>query len=516
LVIGALLNRWSAPPFNFPLFALCLIGMVLASQACFLALPKATNLFRLAWLQLTLDVVLGTAIVAVTGGPQSIFVFLYILFILAASMILSLPGGIAIASLASLLYAGLVLGRTVFPPSGFPESAEAISLGILTMLTNSGVFLVVAILTGTLAERTKRVHRALEDRQKDLSDLQAFKDLIFHSVGSGLIALDRTGKITAFNRAAEEITGRRAEETVGQPWETVLGRSIASEQIWASVSTESRQVRRFETLIRRQDGRQVPLGISFWPLTSGEGTLVGVIGVCQDLTEIKQMEQRMRQADRLAMLGRLATNIAHEIRNPLASLSGAIEVLARDLPQDESRGHLMEIVLRESDRLNRILKEFLEYARPAPLAPMPVNMVEILDEVLLLLEHRAHGAPLKVVREYMDRVPAYLDPQQMRQAIWNLCLNAVEAMPEGGELRVAVRTRPGRRLEVEVGDTGSGIAPEDLPHIFEPFYSSKAGGSGLGLALVHRVVQDHGGEIEVRSTPGAGTTFILSLPSRER
>jgi len=518
LVIGASLRYWSAFPFNFPLFTLCLIGAAIASVVFLLARPRVTNLLRFAWLQLILDVALETAIVAVSGGSRSIFVFLYVVSVVAASVILSRPGGLVIAGLANLLYTGLVLGWSIFPLSFGTQPAGTTTLEVLAMFTNTCVLLGVAILTGTLAERTYRVHQALEDQQKNLNDLQAFKDLIFHSVGSGLVALNKSGQITAFNRAAEEITGFKAEEAVGQPLERVFGHGLASEQIWTSVAAESRQVRRFETLIGRKDGRQVPLGISFWPLTSGSGELVGVIGVCQDLTEIKRMERRVRQADRLAVIGRLSANIAHEIRNPLASLSGAIEVLARDLPRDESRTHLMEIVIRESDRLNTIIKEFLEYARPAPLAPGPMNLTELFDEVLLLLEHRAHSPHLKVVRGYGEHVHAYLDPQQMRQVIWNLCLNAVEAMPDGGELRVAARPRQSGKeqwLEVEVADTGNGISPEDLPHVFEPFFSSKPGGTGIGLALVHRVVQDHGGEIDVRSVPGAGTTVVLSLPDSQ-
>jgi len=188
------------------------------------------------------------------------------------------------------------------------------------------------------------------------------------------------------------------------------------------------------------------------------------------------------------------------------------------MPRDESRDRLVQIVLRESDRLNQIVKDFLEYARPAPLHPLPVNVGDVLDEVLLLLEHRALPPDLKIAREYDGTVTALVDPQQFRQAIWNLSINAIEAMPDGGELRIGaglVTQRKTRKLEVWVGDTGSGIDPESLPHIFEPFFSTKPEGSGIGLALVHRVIQDHGGDIEVRSEPGVGTTFTLQLPLAE-
>ncbi len=202
----------------------------------------------------------------------------------------------------------------------------------------------------------------------------------------------------------------------------------------------------------------MPVGISFWSLRSGTGDVAGLIGVCQDLSSIKQMEQRMRQADRLAAVGRLSANMAHEIRNPLASISGAVEALARDLPPDNTRSQLVEIVLRESARLNQIVGDFLEYARPAPMAAIEINMAEIFDEVLLLIEHRTLPANLKVSREYGDSLPTRADPQRLRQAVWNLCLNAVQAMPDGGELRVgaqSLRDRGGR-LQISITDTGAG------------------------------------------------------------
>jgi two-component system sensor histidine kinase PilS (NtrC family) len=284
-----------------------------------------------------------------------------------------------------------------------------------------------------------------------------------------------------------------------------------------AVSEGSEPAPRYEFRLRRRDGQEVPVGISFWSLRSGTGDVAGLIGVCQDLSSIKQMEQRMRQADRLAAVGRLSANMAHEIRNPLASISGAVEALARDLPPDNTRSQLVEIVLRESARLNQIVGDFLEYARPAPMAAIEINMAEIFDEVLLLIEHRTLPANLKVSRQYGESLPTRADPQRLRQAVWNLCLNAVQAMPDGGELRVGAQSlrERGGRLQISITDTGQGIAETDLPHIFEPFFSTKPEGSGIGLALVYRVVEEHGGSIEVRSRVGEGTTFILTLPAPE-
>jgi signal transduction histidine kinase len=209
----------------------------------------------------------------------------------------------------------------------------------------------------------------------------------------------------------------------------------------------------------------------------------------------------------------MAANIAHEIRNPLASLTGAIEALTARGGTDEERERLGQIVASESERLNRIIKDFLAYARPAPLQVTTIDVVDVLDNVLVLLEHRALPSDLKIVREFPPSLLWRLDPHQLRQAVWNLCLNAVEAMPGGGELRVGFERR-GTTLVVTVTDTGSGIAPDDLPHVFEPFYSTKPEGSGLGLALVHRIVREHGGDVDVRSRPAFGTAFTLTFPTR--
>ena len=516
LGMGALLRLWGSLLYPFLPFALCLAGAGTASVIFLLLQPAAGNLRRFAWLQLILDSLVVTAIVAFTGGPRSIFTFLYVLVVTAACVVLARPGGLAIAALSSLLYTALVLSRTAL--SLLVEPTETTALEVMTIFLNTAAFLVVGVLAGSLGERYHVMHRALADQSKDLSDLQAFKDLMFESLGSGLVGMDLERRITALNRAAEEITSYQAAEAVGRPWESVFGDGIPPDEIDLAARVEGWQVRRYEMRLRRKDGREVPLGISFWPLRSGRGELAGIIGVFQDLSSIKQMEERMRQADRLATIGRLAANIAHEIRNPLASMSGAIEVLTRELPRGGPHDRLIEIVLHESDRLNQIVKEFLEYARPAPLHPLPMNVGEVLDEVLLLLEHRALPPDLKIAREYDGTATARVDPQQFRQAIWNLCINALEAMPAGGELRIGagiVTQRKTRKLEVWVADTGTGIDPESLLHIFEPFFSTKPAGSGIGLALVHRVIQDHGGDIEVRSEPGVGTTFTLRLPLAE-
>ena len=498
---------------NPNILSVALLAAVLSSGAVLL-LPPLSKPRRMAWLLCVLDAVLITAVVAATGGARSLFTFLYVLSVTASCVLLSRTGGLAIAGTSSALYTGLVFGRTVFPMTAFLEvPKETTALEILTMFLNAGTFLIVAIVAGGFAERFQVTHEELETRRKDLRDLAAFKDLIFQSVGTGLIAIDLEHVVTAFNRAAEQITGVATADAVGRPWTTVFGDAIPLAAVEPTVAEHPRGAPWRETTVQRPDGSAVPVRMTFSALTAGDGSRVGLIVACEDLSTIRDMESRMRQADRLATLGRMAANIAHEIRNPLASLTGAMEVLAADTA-GATRERLAQIVLKESGRLNSIIKQFLEYARPAPLSRERINVAECLDEVLLLLEHRAAPGSLKIIREFSRSLSWRVDPQQFRQAIWNLCLNASQAMPDGGELRVGAAEHRGR-LELTVSDSGEGIAFDDLGHVFEPFFSTKSGGSGIGLALVHRIVQEHGGEIEVHSVRGVGTSFTISLPAAD-
>ena len=507
LALGPMLPEELMPGANRSILALSLLTVVVTSGVLAAFTPVVRPL-RVAWLICLLDVTLVTAVVAATGGPRSIFAFLYVLSVTAACVLLSRTGGLTIAAAGSVLYTGLVFGRTVFPLTMFEAPKESTALEIITMFLNAGTFLIVAIVAGGLAERFRSTREELETKQANLKDLEAFTDLVFHSVGTGLIAVDGDHRVTALNRAAERITGVSAAAAAGRPWE-VFGSGLALSAVEPEIDTPDAPPA-WRELTLRKPGADVPVRMTFSALRAGDGRRIGLIAACEDLSAIRAMEARMRAADRLASLGRMAANIAHEIRNPLASLSGAVEVLTAG-PPDETRERLGQIVLKETERLNVIIREFLEYARPAPLSRSEANVGEILDEVLVLLEHRATPGTLKVVREFPPSLMWQVDRQQFRQAIWNLCVNAFQAMPEGGELRVSTAVT-GRTLVLKVTDTGEGIVATDLAQIFEPFFSTKADGSGIGLALVHRIVQEHGGEIEVHSVRGAGTSFTISLP----
>jgi two-component system sensor histidine kinase PilS (NtrC family) len=512
LIIAPLLPSDLVPGTSIGILALPLFVVVVTSGGLLL-LPPLTQPRRVAWLLCLLDVVLVTAVVAATGGPRSIYAFLYVLSVTAACVLLPRAGALAMAAAGSLLYTALVFARTIFPVTAFFEPPhETTALEVLTIFLNAGTFLVVAIVAGGLAEQYRTTRQELERQRHDLRDLQAFKAVILNSVGTGLIGLDREHHVTALNPAAEEITGRSATNAIGLPWDDLFGAAVPIVAIENAIAEHPRTPARHETTLTRRDGGVVPVRFTFSALRSGDGHRLGMIAICEDLSEIREMEARMRQADRLATVGRMAANIAHEIRNPLASMTGAIEALAGPVPGRDERDRLTQIVSRESERLNRIISNFLEYARPAPLTLEAVNVAEILDEILVLLEHRELPPSLKIVREFPAVVTARVDPQQVRQAVWNLCLNAVEAMPDGGELRVSAGLED-HRLHIVIRDTGDGIPSSDQPHVFEPFFSTKPGGSGLGLALVHRIVRDHGGDVSVRSGSGRGTSAVVVLPA---
>jgi two-component system sensor histidine kinase PilS (NtrC family) len=495
-----------------------LLGVVLlvatGSSIAVLARRTTPRPRRAAALLCVLDLALVTAVVASTGGARSVFPFLYVLSLTGACVLLPRTVALAMAGAASLLYTGLVLGGTVFPIAHFFEAPHDTSaLEVVTIFLNSATFLVVAIVAGGLAERYRATRRELQTRQRDLRDLEAFRDLVFDCVGTGLIVFDRTHRVTAFNHAATRILGRPGETMRGATWHEVAGDGLELADITRALEAAATDSIRREVVVTRPDGEAIPALVTFSTLRSASGAPLGVVAACEDLSTLRAMEARMRHADRLASLGRMSANIAHEIRNPLASMTGAIEALTAPsgLAPDE-RESLGAIVSRESERLNRIIKDFLAYARPTPLTRERTDVAALLEDVLVLLEHRPLPEAVKVVRAFASPLWADADANALRQALWNVCLNAVEAMPDGGELRVAAEVR-GTRLEIGVTDTGRGIAAGDLGHVFEPFYSTKSEGSGLGLALVHRVVDDHGGDVDVRSVPGAGTTITVTLPA---
>jgi len=330
-----------------------------------------------------------------------------------------------------------------------------------------------------------------------------------------LMTTNASGFVMTFNRAAETITGIGAAAAVGQPAAEVL-------QLPSDVATMFDAERRGEMLPRvefpftRVDGHQIELGISTAILRTprGEG---GFLFTFRDVTESRQAEREARVQQRLAAVGEMAAGIAHEIRNPLASMSGSIHLLRHELPLTDEQAQLMDIVLRESERLNETIRSFLAYARPQRQAASRVDVGQVISETAALLQNSPERSDAHeiVVEVPDDPVCCLADQAQIRQIVWNLATNGLRAMDKGGKLTLSVEsdgTGEGGNVRIAVRDEGVGIAPEDLDGILQPFRGGFARGTGLGLSIVHRIVSDYGGELRVTSERRKGTTVTVKLP----
>jgi two-component system sensor histidine kinase PilS (NtrC family) len=499
---------------------------VLASGAYLLTLLYAGGLRAFpaprvqAFVQLAGDAAIVTGFVYFTGGVQSPFSFLYLPGIVAACILLLRRGGFAIAACSWAMYAVLVLllqqGGLPPSPQGLFEESNVPSVRVLyALLAHLVSFLALAYLASHLTESLRRTGRELEMRQHDLAHLRAFNDNIIDSINSGLLTCDGLGRVTFANRAAAEISGWTLEGLHGRTVAELLGQDAAIlGRIGAALERERRY--RFETDYRDPQGRDLFLGFTVSILKERDGTSVGMIFIFQDLTEIRVLEEEVALKKRMAALGEMAAGVAHELRNPLASISGSVQVLKRDLRPKGEAAELMDIVCKESKRLDGTIRDFLLFAKPGRFHAERADLADLLRETLSLLENSeekrpSHQVVLDVGRE---SVPAEVDVNRMKQVFWNLAKNALRAMPEGGRLTARARAGPQEQAVVSFADTGIGMSDGEVAANFQPFHGSFRGGSGLGLAIVYRIVQEHGGRITVRSRPGTGTEIVLHLPRR--
>ena len=335
-------------------------------------------------------------------------------------------------------------------------------------------------------------------------------------MSSGLLTVDTQGRITSFNREAERITGHTKAEVMGHGLDSLFPEPARAALAAATAGAEPRAPHeRAKLTFTNHAGEQIHLGFSRSVLRNDAGAAEGAILIFQDLTRVVEMEEQLRRSERLSAVGQLAAGLAHEVRNPLGSLSGAIELLEDDLrAEDRSTRRLMSIVKRETGRLNRLVSDFLDYARSGPGRRESVALVELFEEMKQLLASGDHAA-LAVELDVPAGLCALGDPDRLRQVFWNLVLNAAEAEPRDGCVRIRARELHAQQLEVGVSDHGCGIPEELLERIFEPFFTTKPKGTGLGLATVHRVVEACGGRLSVRSGPGKGTTVRVVLPRAE-
>jgi two-component system sensor histidine kinase PilS (NtrC family) len=521
-------------PTRLPLTYVILVTYVLTVLYA-IVLRQQLDLERFYRLQVWVDLLIETAIVQSTGGLDSGFVFLYILSIIAASIALPSRSIFGVAAGASVLYGFLVyldfhavIHPLPFPFALRPETLPSSSYVLYATLLRMTAFGVVALLCRYLAESLRQTGQVLQEQRARLTGLRAFHENVVNSMNSGLLITDMSGRVVSSNHAAGRILQLPPGGRQGWLAQEVL-RFIDLDDIVMETETFDQGFNPAEGLFRRPDGKEIFLGVSYSPLRDDQGTVHGLIIIFQDITTIRAMEAEIKRGEQLAAVGRLSAAIAHEIRNPLASVSGSIQLLRAELVLGESHQRLMDIIAHEIARLNTIITDFLAYARPRPLQYDEVDIHKLLSGTLhLFCKGLPEGSAVMTRTEFAPAVPTIaVDPQGLRQVIWNLCLNAVEAMHYQGTLTVRTALQPqvnqpyrgntllldaAQELIIDVLDTGPGMALEVRERIFEPFYSTKDGGTGLGLATVDRIIYNHKGKIEVDSQLGHGTTIRIHLP----
>ncbi len=485
------------------------------------ALKYIKNLSKLAYLQLLLDTIFITAIIYTTGGIGSMFSFLYLLNIISGSIILYRRGGTIIASFSSILY-GAILDLSYYElinPIGyrFPYIQEYQSSEIFyRILVNVAAFYLVAFLSSFLSEQIRKSRAELKDKQKDIADLEMLKENIIQSISSGLIALDEHGKIIVFNREAEKIFNIDSTDAIQKDINDIIPFIMP----YLKVNNPNK----FSQLsYKRNEDQQIDLLLNVSPLTEYDGSKKGEILVFQDTTRIREMEQEVKRMEDLAMLGELAAGIAHEIRNPLASISGSIQVLNDSLSKEDTHVNerLIGIMLREVNRLNHLVNDFLQFARPqrAEIEEFDLNQL-IMDTLYIFKNSQNWSQDLDVETKFFSPLKIKSDPQQLKQVFWNIFLNACEAMPKDGFICVStdkitefnVSDERVESVRVKVEDNGPGIDPKVIKDMFKPFSTTKKDGSGLGLAIVKRIVEGLRGEISGQNIANGGAAITILLP----
>ncbi len=490
-----------------------------------IALRFTKNLVQLAYTQILADTFLITWIIHATGGKDSLFSLLYILAIIAGSTILYRKGGLITASACTLLY-GLLLythWKGLIPPP-VPER-EALFSGrqiLYTYFVNVLGFYLVALFASYLSEQARSSSAKLEETRSDLNSLELLNRSIISSINSGLIALDRGGRIILFNPAAEKIFGLRADEAMDKQIKDVIplsGTTLEQARIGHSSGPLAPHQTYLDIQMTRKDGKKLQLRYSVSPLRLFGRNGLGSLLVFQDITEIKQIEDEMRKVEGLALVGELAAGVAHEIRNPLASISGSIEMLKEVGTDKEFSSRLMDIILTEVGRLNQLVNDFLLFARPKKANLTDIELGDLINETLELFQNSPYwNDKMKLKTHLTPPLPIRSDPEQLKQVLWNLLLNASHEISGGGTLEVSASAQSQgnlpQEITIQIRDTGKGFQEEILTKIFTPFFTTKEDGSGLGLAIVKRIVEGLGGSIKAENHPEGGALITILLPAR--
>jgi len=497
-----------------------------------LLVKKVNDLRRFTLIQMLVDLLFITGLIYFTGGKESYFPIVYIFSIIGGSILFYKRGAFFFASLSSLFYGLLLLCQLYqwIAPPGQSVSYEPSQI-FYSLIVYMAAFYIVAALSSTISEELKKKKRELFQKEADYQQLETLNRNIIQSLDSGLLTIDLEGRINSSNRTAEKILQFNGEGTTRASIYDLFPKiNEVIDRIKTKPSNTSLEYERYETVYTNTEGRKIYLGFSISPLTGLDESSIGYTLIFQDITRFKEMEEQMKRTDKMAAIGQLAAGMAHEIRNPLASLGGSIQMLKSELVLDDGQQRLMEIVLRESERLNALITDFLLFAQPPKTNKMEWRIGEVIEETIDLFTHSPeYHEGIRILRSHLhDTLPVMMDADQMKQVFWNLLMNAAQEMLQGGELRIHLEKKhgtpprtglpiwPPRRMKewvtVSISDSGRGISPHEKEKIFEPFYTTKDRGTGLGLSIVHKIIENHNGAIKVESEQGKGTTFTIFLP----
>lgn len=517
LIVTAMLHASGRSfPADYPFGAMygCVFAFYLTALVAAIVWQNTTGLAglrRIAVGQVAADLLATTALVHVTGGADSLFTFIYALQILNGSIVLLRRGVFIMAGAAAVVY-GVLLALVSFgvvPPFHRDLGVDVSSAQLLFRITVASVgFILTGSLSSYLTEQLRQTREELREQSIDLNKLRALNQLVVDNISSGLLTVDHNGLVTSMNPFAQDVLGVSLEAVYQKPLSSLF---MDQPDDRMGASTLSRD----ELTYRRPDGKQLVLGFSASPLRDGAGDLIGQIIVFRDLTDLRELEERVKRDERLAAVGRLAAGIAHEIRNPLASISGSVELLQGEIDTEEEAARLMEIVVRESDRLNGLISEFLNYVRPERIRRVRVEIADLLKETVEALQERP-DFECSFDIEAQGETAVVGDPEKLKQVLYNLLLNAVDAMPGGGCVTVRLERQVRSSdpvVHMTVRDEGDGIPQEDQRRVFDPFFTTKSKGTGLGLAIAHKIIDAHRGYIEVESKPGKGAAFHVVLPA---
>jgi two-component system sensor histidine kinase PilS (NtrC family) len=520
-------NYFFIPLTNHFYYFLSLFYLITLFYAFFL--KKVRDLRQFSFSQIVVDHLFITGLIYFTGGKESFFPITYVFSIIGGSILFYKRGALFSASLSTFLY-GLLLLLQLHQwvnPMGQPAIYDA-SQVFYTLIIYMATFYIVAILSSTISEELKKKKKELIQKQVDYDQLETFNRNIIQSLDSGLLTIDLQGKINFLNRTGEKILTWNGEPLKKN---SIYDLFPNINEGLEGIKENSSDYHRYETLLTHEGGGKTHLGFSISPLTGPDESLIGHTLIFQDITKFKEMEDQMKRVDKMAAIGLLAAGMAHEIRNPLASLSGSIQLLKSELTLDDRQQHLMEITLRESERLNALITDFLLFAQPPQSHKLSWEITPLINETIdMFLHSHSFHEGIQIIRPNSGQsLVAQIDPDQMKQVFWNLLMNASQSMSDEGRIQIRVEKGkevhwgktfplPAQRkdkewVRISISDSGSGISPHEIEKIFEPFFTTKEGGTGLGLSIVHKIIEHHNGAIKVESEVGRGSTFMIFLPT---